>query len=333
MDTFVGALSFEDRSIGAIRSWMSGRTAGSVKLLDYQDRATPGRTARELRERNLLKVRDIASGVEIEVVPAQPYAFNGLQRVLARAHSSGGAVTIDVSCMTRPHVVACAEYLARAHAESWQVAYTLPDTYGTEGRVFSWSDSLLIPFGENQSLSNQGLALGLLLLGFEAGRISIALEELEADAGFMVLATNSLRPDFGRFVSRETARIEEYLEAVALVGQRAPKVAKHLGSSGWRKREVDVLDSAAGMFPIVSALVEAARETRSDDEQLPAPVVLYPFGPKLTVFASAYHLAAQFGEHSWMVYPVGRSHSVLYSTGCGETTMVEASRFSRFYSN
>ena len=175
----------------------------------------------------------------------------------------------------------------------------------------------MLPLGNDPSLSNQGVALGVMLLGSEADRSAIALNEFEPAAGVIVLSCRRARPDFYRSVRRNNALLIPYLRGLRMPGPRGRSIVKYFPSGGWESEEIQMDDVVADTARCLSQVVAAASEIH-------APVIMFPFGPKIVVFATSLYLALQYPEASWAVYPVANTHLVNYSDGSDRTEWYRA---------
>lgn len=319
----VAALSFEDRSTCG-----AGRVAGSdisLRMLDYGSRATPGQAARQAREDAWSRVKQLkGDGDGAERITINPYSMRDLED-LVLADESSTHTYIDLSCMTRPHVVAAANAcveLSRA-GRDWSVIYTTPISYGNIADAsagFGWRDTLVLPIGPEPSASNEGVSLGLVLLGQEAERLQIALDEVEPAAGFAVHLRRADRPDLFRRTLSANKLVLLHLRSLRMPGRRADAIREQFPSLGWVEEGVEMDQLLPGMSEIVDTTVSAARSAG-------APVFLYPFGPKLAGFAAAFMLGRRYPEASWCVYPIAVTHPLDYSDGCADVAVLPSSAF------
>jgi len=326
----LAALSFEMRAAESSERWLAGRSHGRLVLIDYQGGATPGDDASALRQLVEDQIREAAeAGVSVEKIHISPYSMLEMQAFVESLVSDCDLLTIDVTCMTRPHVVAVARAVSTSEALDWSVSYTDPTTYGTiaeHSPGYGWRDTLILGLGDDTSLDNQGVSLGLLLLGYDSGRIAVAFDDLEADAGLIVITESANRPDFHRLTTSRTARVVDYLRSLSLTGARGETIANALGADGWTTERIDIDTIVSDTFRLVDRLVSAAMSVESDSSK-PAPIILYPFGPKIAVFCSVYWLTKMHSEASWCVYPVARTHQLDYTTGVGESHQWPSSKF------
>jgi hypothetical protein len=179
----------------------------------------------------------------------------------------------------------------------WAVAYTMPENYGDLDGMGTWKDVIVAPLAEPAALLNEAHGRGVIIMGHEADRLSVALAELEPPAGAVVIANNPRRPDWRATAVRKNKSALARLEAAT--------------EGPWERADVNVSDPGA-LARLVADQVHRAREHK-------APVVLFPFGPKALVFAAAVQLCTEYPEGSWFVYPVPSGYDVDYSEGVGQT--------------
>ncbi len=321
---FVGALSFEDRATCGLGHLVDQLT--DVVMLDYGSRATPGQEARTAREGAWNTVVEVASRASITPsrVEMNPYSMRDLEDKILDWR--GSHTFIDISCLTRPHVIAAARACVELsrHGANWSVAYTTPVTYGNHTqRVpgFGWRDTLVLPIGRDPSASNEGLSLGLIILGQEAERLQIALDEVEPAAGFVIHIIRRDRPDLYRRTLASNELVRRHLQSLKMPGERAHAIRPMFPSLGWVERGLNLEDLFASLSEVVNTVVSAARAAT-------APIFLYPFGPKVSGFAAAMMLATRYPEASWSIYPIAVTHPLDYSEGCSHVSVLPASSFS-----
>nr|MBP8182116.1 hypothetical protein [Acidimicrobiia bacterium] len=280
----IAALSFEDRATCGVVE-LADRIQELV-MLDYGSRATPGHTARRAREQAWNKVGDIGKRTSMSPTRLEinPYSMRDLEDAIL-APSPATHTYIDISCLTRPHVVAAARACTELTAQSrrWSVVYTTPLSYGNLNSVtsgFGWRDTLVLPLGREPSASNEGVSVGLVLLGQEAERLQIALDEVEPAAGYAVHVVRDDRPDLYRRTIASNELVLRHLRSLRMPGRRADAIRPFLPSLGWVERGVHLPTLLSELAGIVSTVSSAARAAG-------APVFLYPFGPKVSGFAAA----------------------------------------------
>jgi hypothetical protein len=281
-----------------------------------------------MRKRNLVQVQALCKAANIPLCSYQvdPHSVRSLQAVLRKLRiSKSDHVTADISCMTRTHLIAAARHLRQFGLRdfNWTVTYTAPASYGLadNARVSGgWSDTLLLPLGRRPSFRNQGMALGLLLCGHESSRAGIALDALEPAAGIAVIAQRTHRPDVHRTVEDNNEQVLSHLLSLRMPGPRAASLLKSFTSDGWEVMTIDMDRCLHDLSNIVKQLVAGASQLVP-----PAPIVLYPFGPKFEILIAALLLSISYGEFSWAICPLHKAHTSDYSDGIDRTYRLEGS--------
>lgn len=334
---FVAALSFEPRAAAAYTEWLSRRSLrrkSGLLLLDYQSTATKGPAAASLREARYSEFVDLSKRESIPVirVPVDAHSSRNLSRTLEKyvlaAHVS--SVVLDISCLTRPHLIASAAFFAEIEPGSldWSIAYTSPRSYGESGLRGDASrlqDTLSLPLAMSTRLRNQGLTLGILLLGFDSSRVGLALDEIEPSAGIIIAAGRKTRPDFAKAADDYNSLAISHLQSLRLSGPRSRDLAVALGADGWKLLHLN-LDDDAILTRVASACADLYRAASVVTPR--APIALFPFGPKSLGFALAYNLASLGGDSVIAVIPTYRTHAVDYSEGVLSTSFYTEGQFS-----
>jgi hypothetical protein len=274
--------------------------------------ATPGDQATELRELSWTRASaGVTEGETLRREHIDPYSMAAAETLLRTQIDAVDHVVIDITCMTKPHVLAAAAVLVGRPRDSWRVAYTIPETYGdlnSRRSTRGWVDTLLLPLGPDPSLSNEGLSLGLMLLGHEAERSLISFEQIEPSAGIAVLFRRADRPDLERVTRHRNRLLLQRLQRLRMpIGKRLRDETLDFPVL-WEVLEIPMHDLVPGVARIVGSLVGPAR-------RVGAPVVLYPFGPKMAIFLAALLLWRYYPEGSWAVYPIASTHPLDYSDG------------------
>lgn len=326
--SFVGALSFEDRCVGALHGLGSrGRRLNGV-IFDYGSEATPGSEAAEMRQRSWGRVSALCSQYDwnLERVSVNPYSVGDVRTLIeALAVPEQGRLVVDITCMTKAHVLGAATALA-GEDRDWAVSYSKPQVYGSVGTSHQagWRGTLTLALGRDPSFHNQGLALGLLIPGAEVERAYIALEEIESSAGVIASVKSQSRPDLHLATAAGNRNLYDYLGKQRLAG---PKVEESgfidvWGARSWVHRDIRETRVASDIFTTVGHLVESAK-------MLGGPIVLYPMGPKDAVFTAGLALSMLYEEASWAVYPVLVSHPLDYSEGVRAVQWVTRDEFEK----
>jgi len=324
----LAALSFEDRCTATVsNALVANHPPEVVIMLDYASRATPGVEAADRRNANWQTISALAHevGVRCERFVINPYSMTDLLDLLAIHIRHDDQLLADITCMTRPHVLALAHALSRDHfTQEWSVAYTRPLSYGdlnAPSASGGWTDTLWLPMGENPILRNQGLALGVFAAGHQADRAGIALREIEPAAGVAMYFRRGNRPDLHRVALARNQQTFEYLSHLRMPGKRGKRVQEFLPNLGWEILGVDVDNFEQPLAAIVGRIIAAS-------VALDSPIILYPFGPKSVIFYVAWLLASDRSDHTWAIYPVSRTHALNYSDG-----ILSTETFSRSHLN
>jgi hypothetical protein len=317
MTTLFAALSFEERCTAGFRSLIGHERKVAAVFFDYHSDATPGAEALYARERNWSVLVDLAAEAECDLsrVRVNPYSMTGLQRLIEeRTQTLDASFAIDITCFTRVHVLAIAQLLATQEPARWSITYTPPQAYG-ELEPFAqggWRDTLLLPLGPDPSLANEGAAIGVLLLGRDVGRATTALSYLEPAAGRIIVSTRFERPDFHRAILSRNAALIDYLKKLRMPGELGNRSLSYFPTGGWELQRIEFEAVFTEVNRVLDSVIEAA-------EALSSPVVLFPFGQKLTTFAAALSLTSRFAHASWAVYPVATTHPLDYTEGASES--------------
>jgi hypothetical protein len=318
--TFIGALSFEERCVAGLELTRSeGVTGMTSTLFDYRQMATPGEDASELRQRSWTRASmSVSVGEELSRIHIDPYSMADAEELIRAQCSETGYIVIDITCMTKPHVLAAAAVLAQQPQTSWRILYTIPETYGdlnSRRASRGWTDTLLLPLGPDPSLGNEGLSLGVIMLGHEAERSLIALEHLEPAAGAAIIFRRSDRPDLERVTRSRNRLLLERLQRLRMPVNSGLRRLSGDFPERWEVVQLEMDDVVDGTARLVSLLADHASHAH-------APVVLYPFGPKLAIFVAGLVLWRQYPQASWAVYPVASTHPLDYSDGILRTVVL-----------
>jgi hypothetical protein len=249
-----------------------------------------------------------------------PYAMRSLEDTINYHGTLCDRLAVDLTCFTRPHVLAACQALAGLSAATrWRVGYTTPFSYGdldTPSASGGWRDTLVLPLASDASLENEGLAVGIMLLGHQGERAAIALDQLEPAVGISVLTRRTDRPDIHRATLAQNRPLLEHLGRLRMPGPKRHEIAEYFASGGWSLESVKFDDLVPDVSRTLSPVMRSARALR-------APIVLYPFGPKLVVFLYAFAMAAHYPRGSWAIYPVARTHPLNYSDGVDEVRWLD----------
>lgn len=313
----VSAVSFERRGTATSKRLKeSGIVPTEHYVFDYDTVAVPrdeDEAIRQLqREYYETCFRGSCRMTFLRKNPAFSFSRLVLQMTEILAASKSAAIYIDISCLTRVHLLAIVTAVTRVPIDTDQMrfAYTPPMSYAFEGgSQFGWRDVLHVPIGRPRQLTREGHALGVVLTGHEGERLAVALEELEPGSGIVVFSNTPGRPDF-LYRSEEVNR--------GIVG-RLRTLSVDVGleggdgkTPGWSIEIADVFD-ADKLSGLIDRVVLRARD-------LKAPLILYPFGPKVHTVVAAMKMACARGLDTWVVYPVPTRFQVHGTIGIGPTT-------------
>ena len=191
---WIGALSFEERCTASLAHLLrTAQPPASAVLFDYATAVYPAAQDRDRRRRNrnLLEAacERADPAVPLELVTVEPYFYRAAQRAVQTqiAVLQPDQVILDVSCLTKIHVIALTHPAIFASSQHWELAYTMPETYGhletSKETGGGWKDVLVLPVGEPLEIANESEARGIVLAGHEGDRLIIALSELEPASG------------------------------------------------------------------------------------------------------------------------------------------------------
>ena len=305
--SWLGVNSFERRCVGSLEYLArSGVALRRVHLLEYPTRGFPEVIDRQLRRahQDLVKASTRTASAQFESATVDAYAsaqFEDYFSTLAETLGSS-ALIIDISCMTKIHVVALSTALAslKKNATQTLLAYTSPRSYGNLNRSSSeigWSDVLIAPIGTTARMRNESNSRGVIIAGHESERLWAALNEVEPASGLLALGSTRSRPDITRLSEKVNRRVINHMT----LATEAP----------WSRRVVDIADVAL-MRQLVQAEIAEA-------EKHEAPLILYPFGPKTLIYSASEALLHGYPNDSWFVYPVPAGYDISYSEGIGQT--------------
>lgn len=310
---WIGAISFEERCVGSVTEMrQTGLDVSRAVLLRYPTTIAMPRSEDERRrhhhEAQMKKTLGPACDVSVlDVDPYSPAVAFGVLGDVIRASDDDEMLVVDVTCLTRCHVMGLAAVVASDArlSERLVIAYTSPRRYGALRSTSSggWRETMILPLVPGARLGNAGPARGLVVLGHEADRLAVALSEFEPQGGTVVVVDWRGRPDFSRVARSNNRSLLEYW--------------KLTGGEHWREVEIDVLEPAA-FNQLVRTEAELARAQK-------APVVLYPYGPKVSCLAAGLALAIEYPDRGWFAYPVPRSYDIDHSYGVGRTRWFDGS--------
>jgi hypothetical protein len=297
---WVGALSAEDRCTGSIRSLARQKARiVSAYVLDYEAELEHASLATQSPNGQWEILRSIERDSlirEIKRQPLSPYAFHDLQAFLENVLFKSGAdfALFDVTCFTKIHLLALAATLSqRPQVPPWAVVYAKPENYVATEHNPGWRDIIVAPLGDTGFLLNETFSRGVIIPGHEGDRLTVALAEMEASGGVILVADTTGRPDLRYLTQKRNQRTFHWLV-------RPNTVA-------WVKRVVKE-DAVTSVSEYVSRETNIAKTHN-------APVLLFPYGPKSLVFLVARRLSLEYPDWSWFVYPIPYGRATEFSEG------------------
>lgn len=311
----VAVVSFEERAT-AWASFLNSHEALPEKafVFDYDTIAEPKDADTELRNqcrsvftRTLNRQHKTAHFLK----GVNAFAANSLTEQISSLinESAGLPVLIDISCMTRVHLLALAAGLRTRQTPEAELyfCYAAPVAYGFQrANRIGWRDVLFIPAGKRRMFKREGFSRGIILAGYDGERLSVALQELEPASGTMIYAKNSARPDFLLKAHEANEIVERRLRELRMPRANNPVEV----SDDWKFEIVDVEDFE-GLSSVLRKQVQMALRDGG-------PVIVFPFGPKPMSLSIALSLRDWDVGEAWAVYPVPDRFSVTYTQGVAE---------------
>ncbi len=304
---FVGALSFEERCLGALKEMKkAGLGVEDALFLEYPTQAFPVAEDRKLRAKHKNIIENefgatIRGKLEFETIFSN--SFSDFQTLITATLETSRAdfVIYDITCFSKIHTLALAHEVSRKHEKSkCSITYTIPENYqaGTFiGEFSGWKDIIISPLAETAYFFNEAHGRGLIILGHDADRLVVALAEIEPSGGSIVIPDTPNRPDL-----RDRCRI---------TNRKIIKQLTSLRMSFWSSELVSLADFS-GLETIIQKEVKQSIEHD-------APIILFPFGPKSLIFYSGLSLCTFYPQGAWFVYPIPLMYDVGYSVGIEAT--------------
>lgn len=307
---WIGALSFEERCVNSIE--MLSREEFSLDrtiLLDYPTQAVPELQDLELRKVHLARMMEASAKVNktpIERKNVVSHSFQEFYSLLdfTVQEDRSSLYILDATCLSKVHTLALAAVLNEKKGADWIVAYSVPENYQSvadEIANIGWKDIIVAPLAETAYLFNEISSRGIILPGHDVDRLIIALSELEPAGGTIVMADTPRRPDLRQMSFTKNKNIIRQLEGLQSRVWKTETVGLH---------DLDLLEK------LILDEVELAKEKS-------APIILFPFGPKLHVFFAGLLLCELYPEASWFVYPIPHNYGVNYTEGVDTTLWLQ----------
>lgn len=319
--SFIGTISFEERS-SAWPLFLAKRGVHpySLYLFDYDTKVEPIRQDKLMRERCYTIFRDWFKSVlpndSIEPL-LNAFALHELVSVTEKflANSMHRLLLIDITCMTRVHLIALAQVLTKIKPFREVIfCYASPRSYGFQKGVYQgWKDTLFIPIAQGSEFRREGHARGIAFAGHYGERLSVALNELEPESGQLLYTKETGRPDLLLKARELNKFIEDRLLMLWKPGES--KIP------AWTVETIGI-DKFKDIDIIIANELDIAEKDNS-------PIVIYPFGPKPLTFATLMSLAEHNGVTSIAVYPVPEKFDAGYSAGISQLHCFQISKSSK----
>lgn len=300
---FFTALSFEERSLGWIEAMSSNAAVvPDCVVINYGDKNLGDSYLQKALSSNRKLISDFCSHRfnNFEFVDVLPYSTGSFERTIVSAIEESGATVVlfDITGLTKIHAISLARIAARWHASAdWYISYTRPENYGNLDDTHRWSDVLIAPLVTGATLGNEENSRGIIVTGFEAHRVKVALGEVEPSGGILLNGQMHGRPD-----QAAIAKSRHRLLLKRLISGAQPN---------WQFKQLDIFNFD-GVFSAVDAEIDLAQSAN-------APVFVYPFGPKPLVFATCFRVARRASQTGWFVYTVPGLYDADYSEGISAT--------------
>jgi hypothetical protein len=200
-EILITSSSFETRCLGVISmlsSELSRYSADHAVIVNYTDEgdADVGRRAEELGDALRYRVAAVTHGHEVEEITLEPHAMlPAASRFteLLDAAPVGSTITIDITTLTKPHVMFLAAAAYRhEHVAQMRLLYTRAARYG-RGEALSWGaqEPLVLPLFGQPMIPGRSSSL-LLFCGLEPNRsYAVWKQYSSAKAGWLAFVSPS----------------------------------------------------------------------------------------------------------------------------------------------
>jgi hypothetical protein len=298
---WIGALSFEDRCLASlIELSRAGHCPKTCIAIDYQTKVRPVRAGETKRAANRRLLHELSGSVELR--PLNAYHIGPfIQQIECSVKKAQGAVVIDLTCLTKVHVMALADWFANGGSGTPSVfAYSLPERYGGPSEYLAkggkWLEVAVSSLRFSPD-SYQREAIGVVIPGHDGGRLMLALDELAVNYARVVVTEEPERPS---------------LRSVQRVRNRW--LYKEIKEGLWNRWETETVSVYNG--PHLQRLgFEMADEAARQRKRL----AIFPFGPKSALFAVTLGAAQRSPEDVWFSYPIPAHYDANYTSGSGST--------------
>ena len=307
---FVSAISFEERCKTSCSELALRKLFPNCAILiDYASKAFPQDLDQYYRRKHKDEMEKLLSGAKSINVSKKlnPYSISNLRKFFLDIlnNESSDKIIFDISCLTRPTIIAIASVLAeKKNKFEIYFIYTPPESYNIgKENMHGWVDTLIIPIGHPISLQREGQARGIILVGHEAERLSLALNELEPGAGSIIYSNTKRRPDFMKLAYESNINITKHL--LSLKMPRQEDISNISKESEWKEYFIEIDDFIG--------LKEILKKQISDIKRDDSPLILYPYGPKILTLSACILLSCLETVNCWAVYPVPYQYNIDYS--------------------
>ena len=294
--SFITTISFEKRNRAIINELTEMNVSPKRALVfDYNTIAEPPDQDNDSREKNRQEIFGMLNKKSCLVEHKSnfnAFAIMKSQKEIERFLLPSETLLIDITCMTRVNIFAIASLISKIKELEIElyIIYTSPRTYGFEhGKQLGWKDVIFIPIGRTLDFKREGHARGIILVGHDRERLSLAMQEVEpSEGGILIYTATKSRPDF-MVAAREANQIISD-RMLKLKSQNDPTIY------AWLEKKV-FIDETEKIINYIEHELDKATD-------LDGPLILYPFGPKILSLQAAITLAIQNKVTSWAVYPI-----------------------------
>jgi hypothetical protein len=301
---WLGAVSFGMRSCASLQALeRAGRSVSAGSLILYRTKkgADPVTAANRVRNRStIVGLLRSMSRDEVSEHEMSQYSATPLTQLLfdncSVAAQRGGRTILDITGLTKFHTVIAAAEAAKLHLEGrLTLAYTIPENYigfdKKERFSTGFAETLILPLVDGAKMMRESNARGVILPGHEGQRLLVALGEIDPIGGTFIHAVTPRRPDFEQVARHRNRPVHEELT----------------GLGKWRDFSVDF----RRMRNVSMIVRNEARRAKANN----GPLLIYPFGPKPSIFAAVFTAARLYPEGSWFVYPIPTNSSNQHTEG------------------
>lgn len=307
-DVLLVTASFElERSLAVVRRMESYACKAGIILSLYPDTSALGEQRKRRAARTLFREvgRMDQRGMPASVVSASHDPIELVRGVREELEtrgltSPGLYVTIDMSCLTKIHLVALLRlFLVQRRARVLRLLYVYPKTYNTggwekEGRLaMEYSEPVVLPLqGRTTQRRERRKRVAIVVVGHEGERTFASWRQIDADVTWLVEGTSD------REAVMETCWYENrYLYDLVRSGSGGDRIFSFANTE------------LEGVEKILGAALDGMNQ-RGELE-----VVVVPFGPKPILAGLCCALFLRPDMVAGLIYSRSRSYNAEYSTG------------------